>query len=153
MKDSREGHVLNVHLVVVRKCGLAMMNGHSYVRDSANAIAFKETDLDELVDEEVDDFDPIQSHPVECKCRSGRGFDRSLSQAESIQKKIVELGGLDYDRKAHREAKPLLSAASWLILYQEVRPKELRFFTTHSHMALIKLHSLLEARMGRCCMG
>ena len=55
-----------------------------FVRDSADGIAFEQC---EPSDDDMEDFDRISSHLVECKCRSGSGSDGSLKRALQIQKK------------------------------------------------------------------
>jgi len=87
-EDSKSGFVPNIELCHVQNCGLAMQNDREYVRGSADAIA-----LEQIGEDCVD------SHPVECKCRSGGGFRGSVKKAIEIQKLIAKLGGSGQRRR------------------------------------------------------
>ena len=89
-EDSKAGKVPDVNIVDVMRCGLAMKQGEMFVRDTADGIAFEQR---EPAEDGENCFDPISSHMIECKCRSGSGSDGSLKKAEAIQKKIVDLKG------------------------------------------------------------
>jgi hypothetical protein len=89
-EDSKSGAVPDIELCHVRNCGLAMQEEREYVRGSADAIVFEEVG------------DSVDSHPVECKCRSGAGFRGSVTRAIQIQKQIVELGGREQHRRLIR---------------------------------------------------
>ena len=89
-EDSQNGVVPGVDLCDVMRPGLAMKKDSPFIRDSADAIGFENR---EPSGDDMMDFDKISSHLVECKCRSGSGFDGSLSKAKSIQKKVADLKG------------------------------------------------------------
>ena len=97
--DGKAGIVPGVSLCEVRECGLAMKTGRPYIRDSADALGFELLDDEEIYADDNEYYDAIKSHPVECKCRCGKGSDGTLAQAIKIQKKIAALGGLDYQRR------------------------------------------------------
>ena len=90
-QDSQKGLVPGVKLIDVMACGLAMMVDKPYVRSSADAIAIEEKRWAEL--NYIDEEDELKSHPVECKCRSGLGYDGSLAKSKHIAKLIAGLGG------------------------------------------------------------
>ncbi len=89
-ENSQNGVVPGVNLCDVMRPGLAMKKDSPFIRDSADAIGFENR---EPSDNDMMDFDKISSHLVECKCRSGSGFDGSLSKAKSIQMKVADLKG------------------------------------------------------------
>jgi hypothetical protein len=91
-EDCKDGIVPGMKLCDIRDCGLAMQKTRPYVRDSADGIAFEETEHDLSYDGD-DYFSGIKSHPVELKCRSGEGSDNTLAEALRIQKRIGELRG------------------------------------------------------------
>ena len=71
-EDSQEGRVSNIKLCDVMRCWLATKQGTPFVWDSDDAITFekREPSLDD-----IEAFDCISTHIVECKCRSGAGAD------------------------------------------------------------------------------
>lgn len=89
-QDSQQGLVPDVRLLDVYACGLVMKLGKPYVRSSADAIAIGEKTWEEMSSEETD----LKSHPVECKCRSELGYDRSLETAKRIARQIAAANGL-----------------------------------------------------------
>ena len=88
--DSKDGRVPGVKLCDAMRCGLAMKQGAPFVRDSADAIAFE---IREPSFDDIEDFDRIASHIVECKCRVGAGTDGSLAKAHRIQKRVASRKG------------------------------------------------------------
>ena len=64
-RDSKRGIVPGVKLCDIRQCSTAQQIVRPYVRSTtSDAIGFEQIELN-------DEFDDIESHPVECKCRSG----------------------------------------------------------------------------------
>ena len=87
-KDSKEGRVPGVNLCEVRRPGQAMKQGKPFVRDSSDGLGLEQR---EPSDDDIEDFDNISSHPIECKCRSGSGTGGSLKSAKNIQKRLLDL--------------------------------------------------------------
>ena len=61
-----------------------------FVRDSADDIAFEQCEPSE---DDIEDFDWISSHLVECKCWSRSGSDGSLKSTLYIHKTIADIKG------------------------------------------------------------
>ena len=89
-EDSKEGRVPDVKVCDVMRCGLATKQGSPFIRDSVDAIAFEQR---EPCGDDMEDWDTISSHLVECKCRSGSGSDGTLREAQRIQKRAAALKG------------------------------------------------------------
>lgn len=82
-KDSQNGKVPGIRIVDIRNPGMASKEEAHYVRGTADFIAFTKSETDE-----DDSFDCIESHLVECKCRSSGKYQGSLQQAVDIRRKI-----------------------------------------------------------------
>lgn len=83
-EDSEAGKVPDIKLIHITRCGLVMKQGSQFIRDSVDGNAFEHCESSKDARE---DFDPISSHLIKCKCRSGS--DGSLKKAQQTQNKLL----------------------------------------------------------------
>jgi hypothetical protein len=90
---------------------MAMHNDLPFVRASADAIGLERLGDDE---DEEEDFDRMNSHLIECKCRSGNGWHGSLDLAKRIQRKVARYaGGVECENRTIQRGKaPYLHVSS-----------------------------------------
>ena len=73
--DSKEGRVPGVHLCDIRRPGQAMKQDKPFVRDSGDGLGLEQR---EPSDDDIEDFDQISSHQIECKCKLSASVDLDL---------------------------------------------------------------------------